>query len=65
MPNSFKIIMGVAELNRILDINLGVHDIEDVYDLCKSGGGNNTYSLRVKANRRCFVNTLEDSWRQG
>ena len=38
MPNSFKIIMGIAELNRILNINLGVHYIEDVYDLCKSGG---------------------------
>ncbi|XXG62273.1 hypothetical protein AAC387_Pa05g0663 [Persea americana] len=61
MPNGFNIIMGVAELNRLLDINLGVHDIEDVYDLCKSGGGNNSYYLWVKANRRCFVNTLEDS----
>ena len=50
MPNDFKIIMGVVELNRILEINLGVHDIEDVYDLCKSGGGDNTYYLRVKTN---------------
>ena len=61
MPNGFKIIMGVAKLNRILGINLSVHDIEDVYDLCKSGGGNNTYYLRVKAHRQCFVNELEHS----
>ena len=61
MPNSFKIIMGVTELNRILDINLSVHDIEDVYDLCKSEGGNKTYYLWGKANRECIVNDLEDS----
>ena len=61
--NCFKIIMGVVELNRVLGINLGVHDIEDVYDLCKSGGGDNTYYLRVRANWRCFVFTLEDSYR--
>eukprot|EP00268_Persea_americana_P018481 TRINITY_DN19218_c0_g3_i1.p1 TRINITY_DN19218_c0_g3~~TRINITY_DN19218_c0_g3_i1.p1 ORF type:complete len:104 (+),score=5.66 TRINITY_DN19218_c0_g3_i1:262-573(+) len=61
MPNGFKIIMGVARLNRILGIYLGIHDIKDVYDLCKSGGGDNTYSIRVKANRQCFVNELEDS----
>ena len=61
MPNGFKIIMGVTKLNRILDINIGVHDIEDVYDLCKSGGGDNTYYLRVKANQECIVNELKDS----
>ena len=61
MPNGFKIIMGVARLNRILGIYLGIHDIKDVYDLCKSGGGDNTYSIRVKANWQCFVNELEDS----
>ena len=63
MPNGFKIIMGVVELNKVLGINLGVHDIEDVYDLCKSVGGDNTYYLRVRANRRCFVFELEDSCR--
>ena len=61
MPNSFKIIMGVVELNRILGMNLGIHDIEDVYDLCKSGGGDSTYYLRANANRECIVNDLEDS----
>ena len=61
MPNDFKIIMGIAELNRNLGINLGVHDSEDVYDLCKSGGGDNTYYLWVKAKRKCFINELEDS----
>ena len=58
MPNDFKIIMGVVELNRILGINLSVHDIEDVYDLCKSG---DVYYLRVRAKRSGFVNALEDS----
>ncbi|RWR97992.1 hypothetical protein CKAN_02747500 [Cinnamomum micranthum f. kanehirae] len=38
MPNGYKIIMGAVELNRILGINLGVHDIEDAYDVCKSAG---------------------------
>ena len=63
MPNGFKIIMGVVELNRVLGINLGVHDIEDVYDLCKSVGGDNTYYLRARANQWCFVFELEDSYR--
>ncbi|RWR85075.1 transferase family protein [Cinnamomum micranthum f. kanehirae] len=60
IPNSYKIIMGVAELNKILGINLGVHDIEDVYDLSKSSG-DGFYHLRVTAKRQCFVNNLEDS----
>ena len=50
MPNDFKIIMGVVELNKILGINLGVHDIEDVYDHFKSGGGDDIYYLRVRRN---------------
>ena len=57
--------MGVAELNRILDINFGVHDIDDVYDLCKSRGGDNTYYLKAKANRECIINDLEDSNKYG
>ena len=61
MHNGFKIIMAVPKLNRILGINLGIHDINDVYNLCKSGGGDNTYYLQVKANRQCIVNELEDS----
>ena len=61
MPNGFKIIMGVAELNRILGINLGTHDIEDVYDLCKCRGGDNTYYLWAKTNLECIVNELEES----
>ncbi|RWR77827.1 hypothetical protein CKAN_00633100 [Cinnamomum micranthum f. kanehirae] len=32
MSNGYKIIMSAIELNRILGINLGVHDIEDPYD---------------------------------
>ena len=48
MPNGFKIIMGAVQLNRILGINLGVSDIEDVYDICKSGDGNSSY-LRIRA----------------
>lgn len=58
MPNDFKIIMGVVELNRILGINLGVPDIEDVYNLCKSG---DVYYLRARAKRSGFVTALEDS----
>ena len=58
MLNGFKRIMGIVELNMILGINLGVHDIEDVYDLCKS---EDVYYLRVRVKRSCFVNALEDS----
>ena len=58
MPNGFKIIMGVVKLNRILGINLGVPDIEDVYDLCKFG---DVYYLRVRAKLFGFVTALEDS----
>ena len=58
MPNGLKMIMGVVELNRILGINLGVPDIEDVYDLCKSG---DVYYLRVRVKRSGFVTDLEDS----
>ena len=62
MPNVFKIIMGAVQLNRILGINLGVSNIEDVYDLCKSGDGN-SYYLRIRAGRLGFVTALEDSCR--
>ena len=48
MANDFKITMGVVQLNRILGINLGVSDIEDAYDLCKSPDGY-TYYLRIRA----------------
>ena len=60
MLNSFKIIIGVVELNRILGINLGVSDIEDVYDLCKSEDGD-VYYLRVRARRSGFFTTLKAS----
>ena len=60
MQNDFKIIMGVVELNRILGINLGVSDIEDVYDLCKSEDGD-VYYLRVRARRSGFFTTLKAS----
>ena len=62
MPNSFKIIMGSVQLNRILGINLGVSDIEDVYDLCKSGDGN-SYYLQIRSGQAGFVTMLEDSYR--
>jgi len=61
MPNAYKIIMGAVELNRILGINLGVHDIEDAYDLCKSTGENRCYYLRGRPKREQFVTELEDS----
>ena len=61
MLNGFKIIMGVVELNRILGIDLGVHDIEDVYDVCKSAANDRTYYLRVKTQHKGFVGDLEDS----
>lgn len=60
-PNGFKIIMGVVVLNRILNADLGIHDIEDTYDLCKSGG--DFYYLRAKAKRGSFVTDLEDSYK--
>ena len=52
--------MGVVELNRILGINLGVSDIEDVYDMCKSED-ENVYNLRVRAKRTSFITALMDS----
>lgn len=63
MPNSFKIIMGIAKLNQILEIDLGVHDIEDLYDLCKSPGAEYIYFLRVKANGGTVIGDLEDNSR--
>ena len=52
--------MGVVQLNEILGINLGVPDIEETYDLCKSAEGNTRY-LRLRARRAGFVTALEDS----
>ena len=43
LPNGYKIIMEVVQLNKILGISLGVPDIEDIYDLCKSTDGNSYY----------------------
>ncbi|XXG54105.1 hypothetical protein AAC387_Pa03g2071 [Persea americana] len=45
LPNGYKIIMGVVRLNEILEINLGVPDIKEAYDLCKSAEGN-TFSAK-------------------
>ena len=42
--------MGVVRLNQILKIGLGVPDIEDTYDLCKSAEGD-TYYLRLRVRR--------------
>ena len=58
--NGYKIIMGVVRLNEILSINLGVPDIEEAYDLCKSAEGH-TYYLRLRVHRTAFVTALEDS----
>ncbi|XXG74042.1 hypothetical protein AAC387_Pa07g2863 [Persea americana] len=44
----------------ILGIGLGVPDIEDTYDLCKSAEGD-TYYLRLRVHRTGFVTALEDS----
>ena len=60
LPNGYKIIMGVVRLNEILRIGLGVPDIEDTYDLCKSAEGD-TYYLRLRVRRTGFVTALEDS----
>ena len=60
LPNGYKIIMGVVRLNEILDIGLGVPDIEDTYNLCKSAEGD-TYYLRLRVRRTGFVTALEDS----
>ncbi|XXG88787.1 hypothetical protein AAC387_Pa12g0955 [Persea americana] len=60
LPNGYKIIMGVVRLNQILKIGLGVLDIENTYDLCKSAEGD-TYYLRLRVRRTGFVTALEDS----
>ena len=60
LPNGYKIIMGIVQLNRVLGISLGVLDIEDAYDLCKSTDGN-SYYLRLRVGRAGFVTALEDS----
>ncbi|KAJ8647765.1 hypothetical protein MRB53_000788 [Persea americana] len=62
LPNGYKIIMGTVRLNEILSINLGVSDIEEVYDLCKSAEGH-TYYLRLRLHRTAFVTALEDSYK--
>ncbi|KAJ8615671.1 hypothetical protein MRB53_035043 [Persea americana] len=62
LPNAYKIIMGVVRLNEILSINLGVPDIEEAYDLCKSSEGH-TYYLRLRVHRTAFVTALEDSYK--
>ena len=41
-------------------IDLGVPDIEDAYDLCKSTDGN-TYYLRLRVGRASFITAMEDS----
>ncbi|XXG41692.1 hypothetical protein AAC387_Pa01g2105 [Persea americana] len=60
LPNGYKIIMGVVRLNQILKIGLGVPNIEDTYDLCKSAEGD-TYYLRLRVRWIGFVTALEDS----
>ena len=62
LPNGYKIIMGAVRLNEILSINLGVPDIEEAYDLCKSAEGH-TYYLRLRVHRTAFVTALEDSYK--
>ena len=52
--------MRVVRLNEIQDIGLGVPDIEDTYDLCKSAEWD-TYYLRLRVRRTGFVTALEDS----
>jgi len=62
LPNGYKIIMGTVRLNEVLSINLGVSDIEEAYDLCKSAEGH-TYYLRLRLHRTAFVTALEDSYK--
>ncbi|XXG88752.1 hypothetical protein AAC387_Pa12g0925 [Persea americana] len=52
--------MGVVRLNEILGIGLGVPDIEDMFDLCKSAE-ENTHYLRLRVRQVGFVTALEDS----
>ena len=49
-------------MNMILGIILGVSDIEEVYDLCKSMDGN-SYYLRLRIGQAAFITALEDSYR--
>ena len=61
MPNGFKVVMGVVELNRLLGTDLGAYDIDDVYDVCRSAANDRTYYLRVKLQQKALVRALEDS----
>ena len=47
-------------MNRIMGISLGVMDIEDAYDLCKSTNVN-SYYLQLRVGRASFVIALDDS----
>ena len=58
-PNGYKVIMGTAKLNEILETHLDVHDIEHAYDVCK--GREKTFYLRVKKGHQGFVSALDDS----
>ncbi|GMP25228.1 hypothetical protein CsSME_00002193 [Camellia sinensis var. sinensis] len=52
--NTYKIINGVAELNRRLDLNLGLAEILHQYSLSKNKGGFCWY-LKVKKGRAKFI----------
>ncbi|KAJ8617840.1 hypothetical protein MRB53_014026 [Persea americana] len=58
---SFWLVTVVEGGVRVLGISLGVSDIEDVYDLCKSVD-RNSYYLRIRSSRAGFVTVLEDSY---
>ena len=57
-PNFFKIMMGVAALNRLLNLSLGLWEILYYY-IIKSTGDN--YYLAVRKKERYLVTHLPDS----
>ena len=50
-------------MNEVLGLDCSVHDIEDVYDVCKSNVNDRAYYLWVKVKSSIIVTGPEDNTR--